>query len=888
MKVGLAGGTLAYRDQELTLCRNGVPEQVWMNLDYSPVPDESGKPAGVIAIVAETTERVLAERRQAFRLALEERLRDLADPREVTRAAAESIGLHMAAVRVGYAEVMDDGQHAAVVGEWIAEGTSSIAGRHRLSDFGPALAADYAAGRTVSVCDFATDPRSAGTPAVAAHAALNIRAQAIVPLIKAGRLAALLFVHFARPRPWSEADLALVEDVAERTWAASERARAEGALRESEEQLRLATQAAEIGLWDVDLTTDTLYWPPRVKAMFGILSDAPVSMADFYAGLHPDDREETTAAFIAALDPASRALYDVEYRTVGKEDGIIRWVAAKGRGVFDAQGRCTRVLGTAIDITRRKADEERLRELYETLEQRVAEALAERKLLADIIDHADVYVQVADLDFRWLAINQAAANEFARIFGVRRPRAGDSMLEILAGQPEQQAAVRAVWVRALRGEEFVETDAFGDPSLDRRHYEMQFRTLRDKDGRAIGAYQFVYDVTDRLREQARLREAEAALRQAQKMEAVGQLTGGIAHDFNNLLQGIAGSLDLIRRKSEDSEKVRRWADGGLQAVERGARLTGQLLAFSRSQLLEVKPLLVAERVAGMHDLLGRTLGPLVTVSLDLADGYVPVLSDPTQLEMALLNLAINARDAMPGGGKLRIQTLARTVTQDPDLEPGEYVELGVSDTGAGMLPEVAARAFDPFFTTKTMRNGQGTGLGLSQVYAFARQSGGIARVETRPGEGTTVRLLLRRTDQDVPHYPVSHEGKQLTGQRPATVLIVDDDADIRRFLAESLRALGYRVEAAVDGTSGLAVLDHLAPDVMVVDYAMPGMNGAEVARAARDRRPDLPIVFASGYSDTAAIESAVGASTPVLRKPFRIDQLHAVIVNVLPPTGVAT
>ena len=236
----------------------------------------------------------------------------------------------------------------------------------------------------------------------------------------------------------------------------------------------------------------------------------------------------------------------------------------------------------------RERAEGQLRELNESLERRVAEALAERKLLADIVDGTDVFVQVADADFRWLAINKAAAGEFQRIFGVRRPKAGDNMLELLVDQPENQAAVRAVWSRALRGEEFVDVEEFGDPSLDRRYYEMRFRTLRGQDGQIVGAYQFVYDVTDRLREQARLRQAEAALQQAQKMEAVGQLTGGIAHDFNNLLQGMVGSLDLIRRKADDRDRVRRWAEAGLQAAERGAKLTGQLLAFSRAQRIEAE------------------------------------------------------------------------------------------------------------------------------------------------------------------------------------------------------------------------------------------------------------------------------------------------------------
>jgi CheY-like chemotaxis protein len=317
----------------------------------------------------------------------------------------------------------------------------------------------------------------------------------------------------------------------------------------------------------------------------------------------------------------------------------------------------------------------------------------------------------------------------------------------------------------------------------------------------------------------------------------------------------------------------------LQAAERGAKLTGQLLAFSRAQRIEAKPVIVADLIAGVQDLLIRTLGPMVRITFNLDAARVPVLSDPTQLEMAVLNLAINARDAMPNGGDLTIATRLQRITNDPELGFGDYIELRVSDTGVGMPAEVAARAFDPFHTTKGV--GKRTGLGLSQVYGIARQAGGVARIESRPGQGTTIRVLLRGTDIAIGTETVAATDDNEVTTQSATVLVIDDDADVRRFLADSLDTLGYRVTAAEDGHTGLRALESVAPDVMVVDFAMPGLNGAEVAEAAWARLPRLPIVFASGYADTAAIEEVAGPDTPVLRKPFRIDELKVAVAEAL-------
>lgn len=396
---------------------------------------------------------------------------------------------------------------------------------------------------------------------------------------------------------------------------------AAAALAESEERLRLATEAGDMGFWDVDLVNDVLIWPARMKAMFGISPDAPISIQDFYDGLHPDDHDATVAAFRAAADPAQRALYDIEYRTVGKEDGVVRWVAAKGRGLFDG-GRCTRVLGVAIDVTARRAADARLQELNERLETRVREEVAERTRVED------------------------------------------------------------------------------------------------------------------------------ALRQSQKMEAVGQLTGGIAHDFNNMLATIIGPLDLLsKRIGEDDLRARRYIDTAIDGATRAAQLVRRLLAFARQQPLQPEAVDANRLIVDMSDLLERSLVAGIRMDTRLADDLWLAHVDANQLENVILNLVVNARDAMPGGGRLTIESgncrLEDTLDVDlQDVPGGEYVLITVRDTGTGMTPAVMAKAFDPFYTTKPV--GQGTGLGLSQVYGFVKQSSGHLKLWSAPDEGTVFKVYLPR------------------------------------------------------------------------------------------------------------------------------------------------
>ncbi|WP_238274772.1 MULTISPECIES: PAS domain-containing protein [Methylobacterium] len=534
------------------------------------------------------------------------------------------------------------------------------------------------------------------------------------------------------------------------------------------------------------------------------------------------------------------------------------------------------------DITARRRAEAELRRLNETLERRVAEALAERKLFADIIEGTDAFVQILDPQFRWLAINRAAVAEFERIYGAR-PSLGASPLDLLDHLPEHREAVHRIWARALAGEEFTEVAEFGDPDRDRRHYEMRYSTLRGADGAVQGAYQFVTDVTERIREQARLAETEDALRQSQKMEAVGQLTGGLAHDFNNLLAGISGSLELIQTRLSQGRinDIERYMTAAQGAARRAAALTHRLLAFSRRQTLAPKPTNVNALVAGIEDLIRRTVGPAIQIEVVGASGLWPALVDPSQLENALLNLCINARDAMPEGGRITIETankwLDHAAARLHDMPEGQYLSLCVTDTGTGMSPEVVARAFEPFFTTKPI--GQGTGLGLSMIYGFAKQSGGQVRIYSEPGEGTTMCIYLPRYLGDAePTDPLAAFGAPARAEQGETVLVVDDEPTVRMLVADVLEELGYTAIEAADSMAGLKLLQSdMRIDLLITDVGLPGgMNGRQMADAGRVTRPDLKVLFITGYAENAVLNNGhLAPGMQVLTKPFAVDVLGA-------------
>jgi PAS domain S-box-containing protein len=407
--------------------------------------------------------------------------------------------------------------------------------------------------------------------------------------------------------------------------------------------------------------------------------------------------------------------------------------------------------------------------------------------------------------------------------------------------------------------------------------------IHDESGTLIGFAKVTRDLTERREAQLELERSQAALTQAQKMEAVGQLTGGLAHDFNNLLTGITGSLDLMKTRLAQGRinELERYITAAHGAASRAATLTHRLLAFSRQQNLEPKAVNANRLVSDMEELVRRTVGPSVTIETVLAAGLWPCFCDPNQLENALLNLCINARDAMPNGGRVTIETANTWVDGsaaiERDMPRGQYIAVCVTDTGTGMPPEVVTRAFDPFFTTKPA--GKGTGLGLSMIYGFAKQSGGQARIYSEVGQGTTVKIYLPRHSGNADDDTVGQDETKLPRAEPGeTVLVVDDEPTVRMLVGDTLADLGYQAIEAGDAASGLKVLESDAKiDLLITDVGLPGgMNGKQMADKARERRPKLKVLFITGYAENAAISNGhLERGMHVLSKPFPMEQLAA-------------
>jgi PAS domain S-box-containing protein len=577
-------------------------------------------------------------------------------------------------------------------------------------------------------------------------------------------------------------------------------------------------------------------------------------------------------------------------RRLGREETI--WLTFCYHPILAEDDTIAGVFGTVTAVGHDETAEERLRESEERF--RLIADSAPVPMWVTRLDRKRNFVNRAYVDFLGITYQQAVDYDWRMIIhpdDADRIRAesiaGEASLRLFVLEGRFQRGDGAWrWLRSISqprwgasGEHIGFIGVAHDITESKLGEDALRRVNETLEARVEERTTDLREALDRLQAEVGERErAEQALRQAQKMEAVGQLTGGIAHDFNNLLTPIIGGLEVIARSLEEP-RLKRIAEAALESGRRGAKLTSQLLAFSRTQQIKMTPVRVDEVIQATRLMLEHTIGSAITIRTELDDAADRAMCDENQLENAILNLAINARDAMPNGG---ILTIATSLVREPDgldLAAGDYVCIAVSDTGHGMTPDIAGRATEPFFSTKPF--GKGTGLGLAQVYAIVRQSGGTLRIESKEGEGTTVRLLLPHArggadgeDRSEPESARDQPAIQKAGSR---IFVVDDDADVRQFLSEILISLGHRVETMECAAAALEALAAGAPQLMLVDFAMPEMNGAELARKARKLYPELPIVFVTGFAESDQIEAALGADVPVLRKPFGIEQLSTLV-----------
>ncbi|CAN5380506.1 hypothetical protein BH10PSE1_BH10PSE1_23890 [soil metagenome] len=737
----------------------------WSSVSVNPRFDGQGVFRGYVGMAFDVTETrdaldALArqERRQTFLLALSDRLRELSEPEAVMTEASRSLGEALKVRRVGFAEMDPDAGVYRLYPDW-TDRVPSTAGLWPIEDFGGEVDQELLQGLLVVIEDTAKDPRTAST--IDAFTNMQVGAFATVPLMRAGRLRAMLNIHDVEPRLWTADELGLLDEVAERAWVEVERTRAQAEVAESEARFRAIADTAPVLIWVTQEDRTRAFVNQAYVAFMGGDYET-VRLANWRSFVHPDDQEQMLAESLAGEATGQPFALEARYRNA---DGEYRRLKSFSRPRFGAGGEVVGFVGVAFDVTDAKRAEDDLKRINELLEDRVGEALAEKA------------------------------------------------------------------------------------------------------------------------------KAEADLMHAQRMEAVGRLTGGVAHDFNNLLTVVIGALDMILRSPDDAKRRKKLGEAALAAARRGEGLTHQLLAFSRRQALRPQAVDLNALIIEGEPLLKRAVGEAIDFRLKLRRGGARVHVDAAQFEAALLNLLVNARDAVmsrsgrgaSARGRITVQTMNCAVEAGDvlDLAAGDYVCVTVSDNGAGMDEATLTRVFEPFFTTKAV--GKGTGLGLSQVYGFARQSGGAAKVTSILGRGTEIRLYLPPLDPA--DTVAADDDKAGSGSIPEgrRLLLVEDDVNVSAIAVELLTGLGLEVEAVETGPQALQVLAERAFDVMLSDVVMPGgMTGIELARVCAERHPDLPILLTSGYAGDDVDEALSDAPWPFLRKPYSSEQLREALGDLLP------
>ncbi|MDB5635362.1 MAG: sensor hybrid histidine kinase [Bradyrhizobium sp.] len=831
MKVGLNGGTLAYTDQELTLYRHGRPEQVWMDLAYSPVLNEAGEPAGVIAIVVETTQRVIAER------TLKDRENDLARVQHIARIGGVAVdlrnGFHNERRSPEYLEI--HGLSADAVDthdDWLKR-IHPEDRDHALHHF---LATVNGADLRYSSEYRIVRPNDGQVRWIAAEAQIE-RDEAGQPLRLVG-------AHM---------------DITERTLAKE-------LLRESEERFRLIANSAPVPMW-VSKLDGTRGFANQAYLDFLGLEYQEAIVFDWRKILHPDDQSRVVRESVAGEASLKPFVLEARYR---RTDGAWRWMRSESQPRWDPEGKHIGFIGVAHDITTAKEAESELRGLNETLEQRIKERTSQLESneaqLRAIFETSNQYQGLLDL-----AGNVTFANKtsLAGIQAVAADVVGKPFWHSrwFSATPGASEAVANAFTAVKRGES-VRTEMLLFLPTGERYFDFAMRPVFDQYGAVASVLPEAVDITDR-------RQAEEALRQSQKMEAVGQLTGGVAHDFNNLLTIIRSATDFLRRRDLAEDRRRRYIDAISDTVDRASKLTGQLLAFARRQPLAPQVFDVGLQVEGIAQLIRPLVGGRIQIGLEMRDPECFAMADVAQFETSLINLAVNSRDAMDGEGVISISiekadAIPASVTSEK--RNGKFIAVSVSDAGAGIAPDKLTAIFEPFYTTKEV--GKGTGLGLSQALGFAKQSGGEIVVASMIGEGSTFTIYLPQAEAPATYADIGAGGIEAAmSGRGHRILIVEDNEDVGRFSTELLQDLGYATRRADNAKQTLALIaaDRSAFDLVFSDVIMPGMNGVELAMIIREQYPSIPVVLTSGYSSVLAENAHQGFE--LIQKPYSVEAL---------------
>ncbi len=903
-----SGERVHLRGCVLLAAPNGAPQHGRrFDLHAAPLgPDHDG----VFCIAVETTrsdtaaERKAVEWRQALLLALTDQFRSAKSAEEIVSIATAAVGRELGASRVGYGEIDPAHEEAAFASGWSDGALPPRMGTLAIDRLAGKRAAELREGRTIAIVPDGERPE----------------AGIVVPLVREGRLRAVFVVETRDPAGFKPPEAALAEEAAARCFDAVERAQAAAILRRNQarqgfllvlgdrlreledlgeimetvaESLGQHLRLGRVGYGEIAAGDEIVFstgWSdgtiPPLMGRFPLDNLGDGHVADLSRGL-TTTFDPLAAREARAIPPpvmaGLRALVAVPLIRDGTLRGALvlghrqdhRWLAEE----IALAGEVAARLWEALERARAEAA---LQDLNVTLENRVVqrtqELTASEVRFRTLFENAPAPISLIRVDPDGVpiidALNAAAGRFFGRLtLGLHG--------EPVAGTTRLGESMAEVCLRCAETGQPVQYELTVEDQGGARTAEWVLAPLPIEDDDTQLLIGIGRDVTAQ-------RNAEEQLLQAQKMEAIGQLTGGIAHDFNNLLTGIIGSLALMEKRLAQgkTEAIARYVGLAMASANRAAALTHRLLAFSRRQPLESKAVDVNTLVVAMDDLLRRTLGEGVALETGVADDVWLTLCDPHQLENALLNLAINGRDAMPDGGRLTITTANVAVDtafagREPGISPGQYVVVAVTDTGTGMPPDVIARAFDPFFTTKPI--GQGTGLGLSMIYGFAKQSEGHIRIESEVGRGTTVKIFLPRfRGRDAPSDPAPDGAAPLPGAGE-TVLVVEDDVTVRSLVLEVLNELGYLAIEAADGPTGLRVLQSSRRiDLLVTDVGLPGMNGRQLAEHGRIERPDLKVLFITGYAENAAFGAGhLEAGMKMMTKPFAVDELAARIRAIL-------